>query len=157
MGAIMEKRSKELEKKQFAGFGVRLLALILDIIVVNLIINSISAFSAGSVISNFIIDTKTGSAIPNLFLNNYQAIVQAIYSIVMIKYYGATLGKMALKISVTDKNGQLTWVSVIIRETIGKFISAILLGIGYLMVLWDHNKQGLHDKIADTYVVVESN
>ncbi len=39
------------------------------------------------------------------------------------------------------------------REILGKFVSSILLGIGYLMVAFDSQKQGLHDKIADTYVI----
>ena len=40
-----------------------------------------------------------------------------------------------------------------LREVIGKFISSILLCIGYLMVAFDGQKQGLHDKIAGTYVI----
>lgn len=40
-----------------------------------------------------------------------------------------------------------------LREIIGKFLSAIILGIGYLMVIWNPKKQALHDKIAKTYVV----
>jgi uncharacterized RDD family membrane protein YckC len=40
-----------------------------------------------------------------------------------------------------------------LREVFGKFLSTLLLGIGYLMVAFDDRKQGLHDKIADTCVI----
>ena len=39
------------------------------------------------------------------------------------------------------------------REVVGKFISGLVLNLGYLWVIWDGQKQGWHDKIADTYVV----
>ena len=48
---------------------------------------------------------------------------------------------------------QLTYGRAAKREVLGKFVSSILLGIGYLMVAFDSQKQGLHDKIADTYVI----
>jgi len=156
MGAIMEKRIKEFEGKKFAGFGIRLLAFILDAVVISSILNIIPRFHSENLLSNLSSNLKTSSDFSSLFYNNLQVIVQTIYSVIMLKYYGATLGKMALKIKVTEKNGQLTWVSIIIRETIGKFISGIILGIGYLMVLWNPKKQALHDKIADTYVILET-
>jgi uncharacterized RDD family membrane protein YckC len=40
-----------------------------------------------------------------------------------------------------------------LREIIGKIVSSIILFIGYLMILWDGKKQGLHDKIAGTVVI----
>jgi uncharacterized RDD family membrane protein YckC len=71
-----------------------------------------------------------------------------------IGYCGQTPGKMALRIKVVCTDGsQLTYGRAAKREVLGKFVSSILLGIGYLMVAFDHRKQGLHDKIADTYVI----
>ncbi|PLY03929.1 MAG: transporter, partial [Desulfuromonas sp.] len=32
-------------------------------------------------------------------------------------------------------------------------LSGIILGIGYLMVAFDEQKQGLHDRLCDTYVI----
>mgnify|MGYP000197082409 CR=1 FL=1 len=40
-----------------------------------------------------------------------------------------------------------------LREIVGKFVSGIILGIGYIMAGFDRNKQGLHDRIAGTYVI----
>jgi uncharacterized RDD family membrane protein YckC len=47
----------------------------------------------------------------------------------------------------------MTYGRAALREILGKFVSGITLGIGYLMVAFDAHKQGLHDKIADTCVI----
>jgi uncharacterized RDD family membrane protein YckC len=61
---------------------------------------------------------------------------------------------MALRIKVIRTNGmEIGYGKAALREVLGKFVSGILLGIGYLMVAFDLQKQGLHDKIADTYVI----
>jgi len=36
---------------------------------------------------------------------------------------------------------------------VGQIIAAIPVGLGFLWVIWDAQKQGWHDKIAKTYVV----
>ena len=61
---------------------------------------------------------------------------------------------MALRVKVIRTDGShVTYGRAALREVPGKFISSILLCVGYLMVAFDSQKQGLHDKIADTYVI----
>ncbi len=61
---------------------------------------------------------------------------------------------MALRIKVIRASGEdVSYGRAFLREVPGKFLSGILLGIGYLMVAFDDQKQGLHDRIADTYVI----
>lgn len=43
--------------------------------------------------------------------------------------------------------------TMLIRETLGKFLSGLILSLGYLWILFDDNKQGWHDKLVDTLVV----
>lgn len=64
----------------------------------------------------------------------------------------ATLGKMALSLKVGDKYGNRISFGNALGRYLSKIISGIILGIGFMMVGWDEKKQGLHDKIADTYV-----
>lgn len=76
------------------------------------------------------------------------------YYIFFTGYNGQTPGKMALRIQVVRSDGTpMSYGRAFLREVPGKFLSAILLGIGYLMVAFDRNKQGLHDRIAGTYVI----
>ena len=76
------------------------------------------------------------------------------YYVLMTYYSGATVGKHLMKLKVVDSEGQkLTFMSVLIRESVGKYLSAFIANIGYIMAAFDSRKQGLHDKIADTCVV----
>lgn len=66
-----------------------------------------------------------------------------------------TYGKQLLKIKVVDENGNRISYRISVIRSLSKIISAIILLIGFLMILFDDKKQGLHDRIAGTYVVEE--
>jgi uncharacterized RDD family membrane protein YckC len=65
----------------------------------------------------------------------------------------ATLGKMALGIRVTDASGMRIGFGKATGRYFAKFISALILGIGFLMAAFTEKKQGLHDLMAGTLVV----
>lgn len=65
----------------------------------------------------------------------------------------ATLGKKALGLQVTDTNGFRIGFGQASTRFFGKYVSAIILCIGYLMMLWDEKKQTLHDKMAGTLII----
>jgi predicted Zn finger-like uncharacterized protein len=80
--------------------------------------------------------------------------VSVTYYVFFTGYNGQTPGKMALRIQVVRCDGTpMSYGRAFLREIVGKFVSSIILGIGYLMVAFDRDKQGLHDKIAGTYVI----
>lgn len=77
-----------------------------------------------------------------------------IYFVVMTYKKQATIGKKLANLTVvSDKLENLTLRQVFLREIIGKIISSIIFFIGYIMVGFTQKKQGLHDKIAKTFVV----
>ena len=78
---------------------------------------------------------------------------QAIYEIVLIRKYGATLGKMACKIKVVTADGQGLTVMRAVGRHFAKYISQLIVGIGYLMAAFDKEKRGLHDHICSTRVI----
>ena len=65
----------------------------------------------------------------------------------------ATVGKMALGLKVTDLRGAPISFGRATGRYFGKIISALLLGIGFLMAGWTWKKQALHDIMAGTLVV----
>ncbi len=67
----------------------------------------------------------------------------------------ATLGKMALDIKVCNLEGGRISFAQATGRFFGRYLSAMILLIGYLMMLWDSKKQTLHDKLARTLVVKE--
>jgi uncharacterized RDD family membrane protein YckC len=120
----------------YAGFWDRFGAAFIDgliLIVPNLIINYTIGSGAGDVL----------------------AIVMGwLYAALLESGPGqATLGKKALGLKVVGEDGQRISFGQATGRHFGKFISALILLIGYLMMLWDEKKQTLHDKMAGTYVV----
>src|SRR5690606_15441256 len=45
------------------------------------------------------------------------------------------------------------FLTMLFREWIGKWISGLIFGLGFLWILFDRDNQGWHAKIASTYVV----
>lgn len=72
--------------------------------------------------------------------------------------YGATFGKMVMKIRVYKENEErLSIIDVIYRETIGRYLSSLILFIGYIFIGIDNRKRALHDMLCDTVVLYNFN
>ena len=125
----------------YAGFWLRFVATIIDLIIVSVVSAFIGAIIAGGD------DTGTVSAMLNLFGDwLYCALMESS------KFQG-TVGKLVLGLIVTDDQyrpisfGRATW------RYLGHFLSTIILGIGFLMAAVTTRKQCLHDIMAGTLVV----
>lgn len=64
-----------------------------------------------------------------------------------------TLGKIRLDLRVTDLAGRRIGFGRALGRYFSKWLSALIVGIGFLMVGWTRRKQGLHDMMAGTLVV----
>lgn len=65
----------------------------------------------------------------------------------------ATPGKLLFGLVVcTDSYSELSFLTAFFRN-IAKILSYLILGIGFLMIGFSKNNQGLHDLIVGTYVV----
>ncbi len=146
--------SYDKDRVIYAGFFSRLAAFLLDSVLVAAAL-SIFKFVV------WIIKLSVGDAVifkPILFTYNVFDIIfyllSVSYFVLMTYFCGATLGKFLMKIKVVDVEGQkLTFMSVLIRETVGRYLSALIMYVGYIIAGLDTRKQGLHDKIADTVVI----
>jgi uncharacterized RDD family membrane protein YckC len=126
---------------RYAGFG-RLPAMLIDLILVIVISIPIllAIYYPGDV------DQNTSNMIFGL--------VNLIYSVFFVSLKGATPGKMLLKMKIVDRNyAKPTFWRVLLRESVGKYVSGLLLLISGLMVIFQKQKRSLHDFIADTYVI----
>jgi len=68
----------------------------------------------------------------------------------------ATIGKRALGIKVCTTDGQRISFGRATGRFFGRWLSSLLLYIGYLMAAFTRRRQALHDLIADTLVVREA-
>jgi len=65
----------------------------------------------------------------------------------------ATLGKMVLRIKVTDSAGNRISFGKASGRHFGKYLSGLFLLIGYIMAGFTEHKQALHDLLAGCFVV----
>ncbi|MBO1436906.1 RDD family protein [Meiothermus sp. CFH 77666] len=77
-----------------------------------------------------------------------------LYSVLPLTRTGATLGKEIMGIRVVGQGGQkVSLLQAFMRESAGRWLNAMVLNLGLLFVLWDKDRQALHDMVADTFVV----
>lgn len=77
------------------------------------------------------------------------------YSLMECSSNQATVGKMAMGIIVTDMEGKRVSFGKATLRYYNKIISALILGIGFLMAAFTAKKQALHDIMAGTLVVMK--
>ena len=65
----------------------------------------------------------------------------------------ATLGKRVMGLYVASADGSGITYSKAVLRYIGKILSGLIFGIGYIMGIFSEKKQCLHDLLADTYVL----
>ena len=81
-------------------------------------------------------------------------LVTPLYYVLLTGIYGRTVGKLALGMKVVRQDGNVPGLGyALLREVIGKFVSAIALFLGFLWIAWSREKQGWHDFMAGTRVI----
>jgi len=136
-----------------AGFWIRAVAASLDMLAVGLLESVLGSLLVriGGIEPAL---TSPEGRLLTMVVAAFGMVLGYAYRVFFIGHCGQTPGKMAVRIKVVRTDGtELDYTRALLREVVGKFLSKIILGIGYLMVAFDARKQGLHDKIADTYVI----
>jgi|SRR6185312_2745637 len=142
----------------YAGFWKRLAAFIIDAVIVSVGLSILGVHSAPSYMMYGHMGGY-GSMMPyaygSMFTGGLLKIVIGwiYYAWMESSKHQATLGKMALGIKVTDLHGTRVSFARATGRHFAKIISALIFGIGFLMIAFTKHKQGLHDIIAATLVV----
>lgn len=85
-----------------------------------------------------------------------EQLVPAIITIGMWLRFGATPGKFLFGCRVVDAQtrGSLSLRQALMRY-VGYVLSLLPLGLGFIWIAIDKRRQGFHDKLANTVVVIE--
>ncbi|MDD3468161.1 MAG: RDD family protein [Campylobacterales bacterium] len=123
------------------------------------------AFFVDKLLLSFIVFAAMGDKLPQNasfmqiveFFNNtllFTTVVEIAYQGIFTKLYGATLGKMLVKIRVVDIQMLDTpsWAASFLRASV-RFFSEALFYLGFVWAIFDPVKQGWHDKFAKTLVL----
>ncbi|WP_337982642.1 RDD family protein [Lysinibacillus sp. C5.1] len=132
-----------------AGFWVRFWAFVLD----GLIISAIIGIAVNPIF--YLMDWSLSESVWYAPISIISAVLYYCYFVLMTKFFGQTLGKMALGLRVVSlKHDKLQWSDVLFREWIGRLISNIFTPL-YILVAILPDNQGIHDYFAETTVVHE--
>jgi uncharacterized RDD family membrane protein YckC len=82
------------------------------------------------------------------------AILGFLYFFLFHTLRGQTPGKQVLGLRVIDAFGETPTPARSLLRTSGYIPSLLCLALGFLWIGFDREKRGLHDWLADTYVIV---
>ena len=136
-----------VRRDAFGGFWRRLLAYLIDVLLFS------ALFLAIGMILAVIAPNVDVASVEGLFNILGLLVFWVYYANMESGPYQGTLGKRALGLRVCDENGQRITFGRASGRFFGKILSGLALGIGFLMVGFTKQKQGLHDKMASTLVV----
>jgi uncharacterized RDD family membrane protein YckC len=140
---------------QYGGFWIRVVAAIVDAIILRVVVAPVSLIFGGLGMAGMM------SGLPHRglgMLGGGITIILLIFgswlyeAFMESSSYQATLGKMIFGMKVTDLNGNRISFERATGRHFAKWLSGMILGIGYIMVGFTERKQGLHDLLAGTLV-----
>lgn len=137
-----------METPKYAGFWIRLVAHIIDGFVFSLLIVPLALWMVDFDLARYSENSAGASIVQNIL---------PMLAVWLFWYYkSATPGKMVFRIKIVDAEtlGRLS-----IGQTIGRYfayiVSILPLLLGLIWVAFDKRKQGWHDKLAGTLVIID--
>ncbi len=132
----------------YVGFWIRVWASVIDSFLLLLLLVPLGAF----VFDTNVLDMSDEPSGPTHFLMSF--VLPAMIVLVFWIRRQSTPGKLVFHARIVDaatgaepRNGQ--WVV----RYLGYYLSAFVLGLGFLWIAFDRRKQGWHDKLANTVVI----
>jgi uncharacterized RDD family membrane protein YckC len=140
---------------RYGGFWLRVVAYLIDGILLNIVLGIVASIFGISIIPG-----DPAKIDPAAFMSQ-MSVLQIVGLGVTWLYFalmessarGATVGKMAVGLRVVDEHGNRISFLRATGRFFAKFVSTIILLIGFLMVAFTDRKRGLHDMIAGTLVI----
>lgn len=150
---------------QYAGFISRSVALAIDVTLVTLFL-TLSVWIITSFLAFFRIDVRTcpplgpGAGLRAYLCQGFSYVLLVLgigfapaYTLAFWMLAGQTIGKSFIGVRIVRMDGRPISFLTAVRRLLGYLLGVITLGIGFLWVLADDRRQGLHDKVAGTCVI----
>ncbi len=138
-----------------AGFWVRLIALLVDAVIITF---ASAIFSLTGVDFSFgilQIDDSAGFRF-NFEVDLPASVALVVYATLFVSIWGTTPGKKVFNIYVYSRDGKTppSFPRVLVRE-LSKYLSTIIIFIGFIMAAFRKDKRALHDLIGGTFPTVK--
>jgi uncharacterized RDD family membrane protein YckC len=143
-----------------AGFGRRLLAFLIDGILISLVSGVVAEAMGYDVFQTR--SAPGGGSSYGMFFGGgaflVRALIEGAYAALMEgRRAGQTIGKAIMRIRVMQlRTGEPLGFGRAAGRYLAKYLSALPLFLGFLWAAWDREKQTWHDKIVGSVVVPTS-
>lgn len=143
-----------------AGFASRMIAFILDLVIICMIlllagifVQLIGLYFPLNRLLAQIVGIGTGDALRAPVALVFTIAVFSGYPVFFWTMMGQTPGKWALGLRVVRTDGRPLTIWRSILRYLAYWLSALPLFLGFVWIIFDAKRQGWHDKIADTCVI----
>jgi len=150
--------------RRYAGFWIRFVALIIDGIILGVVGTIITlplrlmlGFSAVTVAQTqdpsqalAMLPAILGAAGLSILVN---VILGVAYEAYFVSAKGGTIGKLALGLQIIRLDGSRLSMGQAAGRFFARWLSAVILYIGFIMAGFDPEKRALHDRICNTLVI----
>lgn len=147
----------------YGGFWIRLVAFIIDYMIVRVAMIPFALLFFGRLVLFGMIPRHGGYMGPDEVLPVVGAAMKLVLVQVVIFWLyealmtssnkQATLGKMVFGLKITDTQGQRISFARASGRHFGKYLSFLIMCIGFIIAAFTPRKQALHDMMADTLVL----
>jgi uncharacterized RDD family membrane protein YckC len=150
-------RPVEVLEGRTAGFVTRMLAYLLDVLVLTAILamGSWLAVQTDNLMTEVLPeDIQLGISATTLFALLTPFII-IFYYVMFWSLSGRTIGKWVLGVRVVQADGLPPTIGRSLLRMIGYVVSLIVFFLGFLWILIDDQRKGWHDHMAKTWVVYD--
>src|SRR5919107_4137054 len=147
-GSVAAPRAAVNFERLKAPFSLRCGALLIDYILL------VGVMAFATLLARFFGDVRRGSSF--VLTAGYIAVASVAFLnfIVIAGLSGRTLGKWMAGLRIERRDGApLSFVRALVRHLVGYALTALTLGLGFLISAFDSKGRALHDLLAGTVVV----
>jgi uncharacterized RDD family membrane protein YckC len=150
----------DMTNVKYASFGDRFLAFLLDNLMLMLLLAPLiwlllRSDLQGAVLDPFALAEQVSESMssPLGYLINYGA--PLLYFVLFWKYKSSTPGKLLMDMAIVDAStGGMPSAGRLVVRYVGYYVNVLTCFIGFFWIAFDKRGQGLHDKMANTVVIM---
>ncbi|MDH3712843.1 MAG: RDD family protein [Gammaproteobacteria bacterium] len=133
--------------KQHAGFFRRSAALVYDALVL---------FAVYFLVTAIAIALNEGENVSSAWLRLFFLVTTYLFFSWFWLHGGQTLGMRAWRLRLVDKNGRPPTLKAVTVRFIAAIVSWTACGLGHIWMLIDTRKLAWHDRLSQTFVVLDN-
>jgi len=158
-GSVDSLVNESIDLKRYAGFWRRTLATLIDTAIILILMKVLSLLFFDGQMMVIETDNNQNFSLKSSFtssINWMQELILVVITIVLWMKFLGTPGKLILGCQVVDaKTFTAMNPGQAVLRYVAYIISMVPMMLGFFWIAWDKRKQGFHDKIAGTVVILK--